>query len=120
MLLITLRKIMKKLLSVVALSLAMVAQAQQQTTLKLEGKSYVITDYQRPSGQHMVMLSGPEGNAMISVQNDQILAYINPPGGGAYKTLIDKVWAAYLAKKTVATLLVVLARHRHPVGRHLE
>lgn len=77
----------------------MVAQAQQQTTLKLEGKSYVITDYQRPSGQHMVMLSGPEGNAMISVQNDQILAYINPPGGGAYKTLIDKVWAAYLAKK---------------------
>jgi hypothetical protein len=51
----------------------------------------------------MVMLSGPAGNAMVQVDGDKITAYISPPGGGAYKAVIDKVWNGYLASKGGAT-----------------
>jgi hypothetical protein len=92
---------MKKLFSVAVLSVAVLAhvQAQEQSTLNLEGKSYTITDYQSRSGKRSVMISGSEGNAMVIVQDNKIVAYISPPGGGAYKALIDKVWNAYLSRK---------------------
>jgi hypothetical protein len=48
----------------------------------------------------MVQLAGPQGAALISVdRNNKIISYLNPPGGGEYKALIDKVWAAYLDQK---------------------
>ena len=37
---------------------------------------------------------------MVSVVKDKITAYISPPGGGAFKALIDDVWAAYQTQKS--------------------
>ncbi len=73
-----------------------------QTTVKLDGKDYTVTEM--PAGRspaHMVQLAGPEGTAMVQVNNDhKITAYLSPPGGGGQKDLIDKVWAAYLEQKS--------------------
>lgn len=52
--------------------------------------------------QHMVQLSGPEGMAMISVNNqNQIVMYASPQGGGtaSQKAMIDEVWKVYQAQK---------------------
>jgi len=93
---------MKKLfLLVVFLSVAAIASAQKQSTLTWEGKSYVVTEYPPPipGHQQMVMISGSAGNAMLYVLNGKIQVYVNPPGGGPYKTQIDQIWAAYLGGK---------------------
>jgi hypothetical protein len=73
----------------------------QQTTMKIDNKDYTVTEMRGSRSEHMVQLAGPEGAAMIMVNNDnKITAYISPPGGGEFKALIDKVWAAYLAQKS--------------------
>jgi hypothetical protein len=96
---------MKKLLTVVFISVALAGHfhAQnsiKQTSVKLGGKTYTVTLYPQPiGGAGMVMLSGPEGNAMVQVEDDKITAYISPPGGGSQKTLIDNIWNAYLSSK---------------------
>jgi hypothetical protein len=96
---------MKKLLSLVVLSLTFVAHSEaqssiKQSSVKVGSTTYTVTIYPhtlRTAG--MVMLSGPEGNAMVQVEGDKITAYISPPGGGSQKALIDKVWSAYLGDK---------------------
>jgi hypothetical protein len=91
---------MKKLLSTVVATVAVVAaaQAQQQTSVKVDGKDYTVTEFAGRS-MHMVQLSGPEGSAMVSVQDGKIKAYISPPGGGGQQDLIDRVWNAYQGHK---------------------
>lgn len=78
------------------------ANAQmQQTSIKVDNADCTVTEM--PAGRsptHLVQLTGPQGAAMISVNKDnKITAYLSPPGGGEYKALIDKVWAAYLDQK---------------------
>jgi hypothetical protein len=81
---------------------ALAANAQiQQTTIKVDNADCTVTEMSTGRGPtHMVQLAGPQGAAMISVDRDnKIVAYLSPPGGGQYKALIDKVWAAYLDQK---------------------
>jgi hypothetical protein len=100
---------MRKLFATVIATVAIVAfaQAQQQTSVKVDGKDYIVTEY--PSGRlsptHMVSLSGPEGQAMVTVDKaSKITAIISPPGGQLngvdYKPLVNKLWDAYQAQKT--------------------
>jgi hypothetical protein len=93
-------EMMKKLFSTIIATVAIVApaHAQQQTSVKVDGKDYTVTEFPGRS-MHMVQLSGPEGSAMVSVQNDKISAYISPPGGGGQQDLINKVWNAYQDQK---------------------
>jgi hypothetical protein len=72
--------------------------AQQQTSVKVDDKDYTVTEFPGRS-MHMVQLSGPEGAAMVTVQNGKITAYISPPGGGGKQDLINKVWGAYQDQK---------------------
>lgn len=81
------------------LALASFAAGQSQTSVKVNDKEYTVTEFQGRSS-HMVQFSGPEGSAMVTVSKDKITAYINPPGGGAFKDLIDQVWTAYQAQKS--------------------
>lgn len=78
------------------------ANAQiQQTAVKVDSKDYTVTEMRGGRTGHMVQLAGPEGTAMVMVNNDnKITAYISPPGGGGLQDLINKVWTAYLGKKT--------------------
>jgi hypothetical protein len=96
-----LEETMKKLLSTVVATVAAVAasQAQQQTSVKVDGKDYKVTEFPGRS-MHMVQLSGSEGSAMLSVQNGKITAYISPPGGGGQLDLINRVWSAYQDHKS--------------------
>jgi hypothetical protein len=89
-------------LAILALIAVCGANAQQQVSLKIGDKDYTITEFAGRTS-HMVALSGPDGTAMVSVVKDKITAYINPPGGGQFKALIDKVWAAYQAQKNGAS-----------------
>jgi hypothetical protein len=91
---------MKKPFSTVATMIAVVAPAlaQQQTSVKVDDKDYTVTEFPGRS-MHMVQLAGPEGAAMVSVQNGKITAYISPPGGGGKQDLINKVWNAYQDQK---------------------
>src|SRR5580658_6310824 len=91
---------MKKLLLTFIATVAAVAaaQTQQQTSIKVDGKDYTITEFPGRT-THLVQLSGPEGAAMVSVQNGKITSYINPPGGGGQQDLINKVWNAYQDRK---------------------
>ncbi len=75
-----------------------------QTSVKVDNQDCTVTEMRSGRGPtHMVQLAGPLGTAMVMVNNDnKITAYISPPGGGEYKPLIDKVWAAYLAQKTAS------------------
>jgi hypothetical protein len=75
------------------------AQSPTQTSIKLNDKDYTVTEFNGRTS-HMVQLSGPEGQAMVSVANGKITAYLSPPGGGPYKDLIDQLWAAYQAQKS--------------------
>jgi len=87
------------------IALAVPASAQiAQTTVQLDGKDYTVTEMRSGrSQQHMVQLSGSDGTAMVTVDSsNKIVAYLSPPGGGAYKPLIDRVWAAYLETKGAA------------------
>jgi hypothetical protein len=96
---------MKKLLSTVVATVVIVAPAQAQQgsqVVKVDGKDYTVTEMLGRT-MHMVQLSGPEGSAMISVNNqNQITMYASPPGGGtpSQKSMIDNVWKAYVAQKT--------------------
>ncbi len=97
---------MKKLFSAIVATVAIFApaQAQQQTSIKVDGKDCIVTEYQGGRSGHMVSLTGPDGTAMISVNNaGKIVAYISPPGGiyngSDMKPLINQVWAAYLDQK---------------------
>jgi len=98
---------MKKLFSTIVATVAVFApaQAQQQTSVKVDGKDYTVTEYQGGRSGHMVSLTGPDGTAMVSVNNkNEIVAFISPPGGIApngsdYKPLINQVWTAYLGQK---------------------
>jgi hypothetical protein len=75
-------------------------QAQTQTKVAVDGKDYTVTELPGRT-MHMVQLSGPEGTAMIAINTqNQITMYLNPPGGGAYKSLIDEVWGAYIKQKS--------------------
>jgi len=75
------------------------AHAQNPTTITLDGKNYTVTELPGRT-MHMVQLAGPEGTAMVMVNNqNQITMYANPPGGGDYKSLIDNVWKAYVDQK---------------------
>lgn len=95
---------MRKLLAAI-LAIAALAQAQQQSSVKVDGKDYSVTEY--PSGRsptHMVSMAGPEGMAMVTVdKSNKITAFISPPGGQLngvdYKPLVNKVWDAYQAQK---------------------
>lgn len=92
---------MRKLLSTVVVTVVIAAHApaQQQTQIKVDGKDYTVTEMPGRTS-HMVQLSGPEGSAMVMVNNqNQITMYANPPGGGSFKSLIDSVWAAYVKQK---------------------
>jgi hypothetical protein len=79
-----------------------------RTTLEVGGKSYSITEHQGGRSGHMVIFTGAEGSAMVSVNdNNEIIRYINPPNGIApngrdYKPAINQLWAAYLAQKQQA------------------
>jgi hypothetical protein len=82
------------------------AKAQMTpSSLEVGGKSYSVTERQSGRAGHMVILTGPDGTAMVSVSNNnEIIRYISPPNGIApngndYKPLINQVWAAYLAQK---------------------
>src|SRR5208283_5419706 len=98
---------MKKLFSAIVATVAVFApaQAQQQTSVKVDGKDYTVTECQGGRSGHMVSLTGPDGTAMVSVNNkNEIVAFISPPGGIApngsdYKPLINQVWTAYLGQK---------------------
>jgi hypothetical protein len=85
-----------------AIALAAPVNAQiQQTTIKVDDKDVTVTEMRGGRASHMVQLAGSEGTAMIMVDsNNKITAYLSPPGGGEYKPLIDKVWAAYLDQKS--------------------
>jgi hypothetical protein len=49
----------------------------------------------------MFQLAGPEGTAMVMVNNDnKITAFISPPGGGGQQDLINKVWGVCLSQKS--------------------
>jgi hypothetical protein len=98
---------MKKLFPAVLATIAVFASAQvQQTSVKLDGKNYIVTEYQGGRSGHMVSFTGPDGTAMISVSaKDEIISFISPPGGIApngtdYKPLVNQVWTAYLAQKS--------------------
>jgi len=101
---------MKKLFSTIVATVAVVAaaQAQQQTSVKVDGKDYTVTEYQGGRSGHMVSLTGPDGTAMVSVdKSKKITVYISPPGGIApdgrdFKPVINQVWAAYLGQKNPA------------------
>jgi hypothetical protein len=82
------------------------AQAQQQTQVKVDGKNYTVTEFphSRVAPTHMVSLSGPDGTAMVTVDNSgKITAIINPPGGWLngvdYTPIINKLWTAYQTQK---------------------
>ncbi len=77
------------------------ASAQMtQVSVKVDNKDYTVTEMRGGRAGHMVQLAGPEGTAMVMVDNDnKITAFISPPGGGGQQDLISKVWAAYLAQK---------------------
>jgi hypothetical protein len=94
-----------KLQQVITASLALVAivaPAQaQQASVTVDGKKYSVNEMPGRT-QHMVQLSGPEGMAMIAVNNQgKITMYASPAGGGTpdQKAIIDKVWNAYEAQK---------------------
>ena len=94
---------MKRLFSIIVATVAMVgsARAQQQSKVTVDGKDYTVNELPGRT-MHMVQLSGPEGSAMISVNNqNQITMYASPPGGGTpdQKALIDKVWKVYQSQK---------------------
>jgi hypothetical protein len=85
---------------------ATAADAQiQQTSVKIGNIEYTVTEM--PAGRspaHMVELTGPAGTAMVQVNREnKITAYLNPPGGGEYKSQIDELWAAYLKQKSGGT-----------------
>jgi hypothetical protein len=84
-----------------ATALVTVANAQiQQTTIKVDNKDVTVTEMRGGRSSHMVQFAGSDGTAMIMVDNNnKITAYMSPPGGGEYKPLIDKIWAAYLDQK---------------------
>jgi len=89
---------MKKLLSSVVATVAVVAaaQAQQQTSVKVDGKDYTVTEFPGRS-IHMVQLSGPEG-AITGMANQGKLTIVSPPVGtltADQRSLVDKVWTAY-------------------------
>ena len=93
---------MKKLFSTIIAAVITIAsaQAQQPTQIKVDGKDYTVTEMPGRT-MHMVQLSGPEGSAMIMVNNqNQITMYASPPGGGSFKSLIDSVWSAYVKGKS--------------------
>src|ERR1700733_1832204 len=71
-----------------------------QVSVRVDNKDYTVTEMRGGRASHMVQLAGPEGAAMVMVDNDnKITAFISPPGGGGQQDLINKVWAAYLAQK---------------------
>lgn len=100
-----------KLQQVTTALLALVAiiaptQAQQQTQVQVDGKNYTITEF--PQGRfpatHMVLLSGPAGTAMVSVdKNSKITAIISPPGGQLngvdFTPIINQALTAYQAQR---------------------
>jgi hypothetical protein len=97
-----LENMMKRLFSTVVATVVIIASAsaQQPTQVKVDGKDYTVTEMPGRT-MHMVQLSGPEGTAMVMVNNqNQITMYSNPPGGGSFKSLIDQVWDAYLKVKS--------------------
>jgi len=78
---------------------AMVAHAQTQSQIKVDGKDYTVTEFAGRTS-HLAQLAGPEGTAMVSVDNSgKITAILSPPGGGGQQDLITKVWAAYQNQK---------------------
>lgn len=104
---------MKKVVSTVVATVAIIAaaQAQQQTQVQVDGKNYTITEFpqgrSRFAATHMVSLSGPGGTAMVSVdKNGKITAILSPPGGQLngvdYTPIINQVWNAYQAQKNGA------------------
>jgi hypothetical protein len=100
----SLRQIAAAMLISTAAIVVPAANAQMtQVSVKVDDKDYTVTEMRgsRAGQGHMVQLAGPEGAAMVMVDNNnKITAYISPPGGGGKQDLINKVWAAYLEKKT--------------------
>ena len=84
---------------VVAATVASAPAADAQMTqsdIKVDDKDYTITVM---SGLHMVQFDGPEGRAMVSVNNEnKITAFIYLAGGPGQKDIVNKVWAAFLAR----------------------
>jgi hypothetical protein len=105
------------------------ANAQTQTTFKVDGASWTVTEYPTPAlpskvakliTSHTAMisgiLSGQQAMAMIRVSDlannkNEITAIISPPGGIVpdgtpqgkdYRPLIGQVWDAYLRQKNQA------------------
>jgi hypothetical protein len=107
--------------AMLAITTAIVAPANaqmQQISVKVDDKDYTVTEMRGGRAGHMVQLAGPEGAAMVMVNNDnKITAYISPPGGGGQQDLINKVWAAYLEKKA-ATAPVVSTSAPEPADPH--
>ncbi len=74
-----------------------------QSDVKVDNKDYTVTVISagRPSHSptHMVAFDGPEGRAMVSVDNEnKITAFIYLAGGPGQKDIVNKVWAAFLAQ----------------------
>ena len=67
------------------------ANAQiQQTAVKVDNKDYTVTEMRGGRTGHMVQLAGPEGTAMVMINNDNnITAYKSPPGGGGLQDFIN-------------------------------
>ena len=132
---------MKKLFSTIVATVAVVAAAQNpadaaraqlaarngnassqmtQTTLKVDDKNYTVTEMAGGRSGHMVSLAGPDGTAMVSVNDkNEIVAYISPAGGIApngsdYKPLINQVWAAYLDQKSQVAAPIVATNEPAP------
>jgi hypothetical protein len=80
------------------------ANAQMtQSSVRVDSKDYTVTEMRggRAGQGHMVQFAGPEGTAMVMVNNDnEITALISPPGGGGQQDLINKVWGVYLGQKS--------------------
>jgi len=79
----------------------------KEDTVSWDGNNYLVTEMPGTRAGHRVSFTGPEGQALVLV-NDQnkITMYMSPPNGVAngkdYKPGIEQVWAAYLDKKSQA------------------
>lgn len=92
------------LAAAIAMIVPAITAQMTQVSVRVDNKDYTVTEMRGGRASHMVQLAGPEGTAMVMVDNDnKITAFISPPGGGGQQDLINKVWAAYLAQKNGTT-----------------
>jgi hypothetical protein len=77
---------------------------QSQSDIKVDNKDYTVTVMKAGRSGGMVAFDGPEGRAMVTIDNNNKITIFNYLAGGpGQKDSVNKVWAAFLAQTNGTT-----------------